>query len=137
MNEDKKENFRMKIAEKGLVFAVIQYAYHCYFAHPQLCISRSEASTLSEISKARVSNLKIPEVFLKKYVLNLPCLDLFWNSPILLLVQLLFHMYPGQLIRNNCYKYIVDTSYIHSFTYTNSIVLIHNIVHSSRRSASN
>ena len=95
MNEDKKENFRMKIAEKGLVFVVIQYAYHCYSAHPQLRISRSEASTLSEISKARVSNLKIPGVFLKKYVLNLPCLDLFWNSPILLLVQLPFHMYPG------------------------------------------
>ena len=41
MDEDKKENFRMKIVKKGLVFAAIQYAvlkytYHRCFAHAQL-----------------------------------------------------------------------------------------------------
>ena len=41
MDEDKKENFRMEIAKKGLVFAVSQYAvlkftYHRYFAYQQL-----------------------------------------------------------------------------------------------------
>ena len=41
MNEDKKENFRMEIVKKGLVFAAIQYAvltfiYHGCFADVQL-----------------------------------------------------------------------------------------------------
>ena len=38
---------------------------------------------LSGISKGKVTNLQIPGVFFKKkYVLNTPCLDFFWYSPI-------------------------------------------------------
>ena len=36
----------------------------------------------SKISKTKVRNLKISGIFSKKYV-NHPCLDLFWNSPML------------------------------------------------------
>ena len=41
MDEDKKENFRMEIVKKGLVFAAIQYAvlkftYHQCLAYAQL-----------------------------------------------------------------------------------------------------
>ena len=38
MDKDKKENFKMEIAKKVLVFAAIQYAYHWYLAHQQLTL---------------------------------------------------------------------------------------------------
>ena len=43
-------------------------------------ISRGES--FSETYKGKVANLKIPEGFLEKYICpQLPCLDVFWNSP--------------------------------------------------------
>ena len=37
---------------------------------------------LPGISQGKVTNLTIPGVFSKKYALNTPCFDFFWNSPI-------------------------------------------------------
>ena len=36
---------------------------------------------LSRISRSSVKKIKIQGKFSKKYILNLPCLDFFWNSP--------------------------------------------------------
>ena len=46
-------------------------------------ISESFIFSLSGISKSKVTNLEIPGVFSKEYVLDHPCLNFFWNNSIM------------------------------------------------------
>ena len=53
--------------------------------HTMLQNSQEQKLAFSGVSQGKLKNKKIPGGASEKYILNTPCLDFFWNSPINLL----------------------------------------------------